>query len=213
MKQEIVNQKITELFKTKNTVTAQEAVYRGIPLVQAYSALNQFAKQGAVKMEVGENNKKSYTLIDEQKLLQSVEEKSVTKDSKNKSGKIEKEEIKPLKNPQQKGRDLSKYKFNGAEYNKGRLALAIITEYAKTKKPTLKQALTLFPVEIIPPYGTIAEIKEAKKMSKARPRFFLKDQELVRLKDCVIAVSNQWTSTRLDLFLGIVRKELKFSIK
>jgi hypothetical protein len=214
MKQEIVNQKIIELFKTKNNVTAQEAVYRGIPLVQAYSSLKQFVKTGAVKLEVGEDNKKSYTLVDEQKFVVPViEENPVTTGVKKRSARIDTEEIKPVKIDIKKGRDLTKYKFNGVEYNKGRLVHAILNEYVKTKKPTLKQALTLFPPEIVPPYGTIAEVKEARKLSKLRPRFFLKDEELIRLKDSVIAVSNQWTVDRVNRIITIAKKELKFSIK
>jgi len=127
--------------------------------------------------------------------------------------KKDKEEIKPLKIPEKTGRDLTKYKFNGEEYSKGRLAHAIISQYAKEKKPSLKQALALFPAEIIQPYGLIAEVKEARKLSKSRPRFFLKEEEVVKLRDCSICISNQFTTERIAKVIAIARKELKYTIR
>ena len=213
MKTEQVFEITIAKLKGQENITAQEMMYKHkIPAVQFYSCVNSLIKLSAVKLNEYEG-KKSWTLVDAGKLPVAEKVTPKKESGEKKQSAIVKEEIKPLKNSQQKGRDLSKYKFNGAEYNKGRLALAIIFEYAKTKKPTLKQALTIFPAEIVPPYGTIAEVKEARKMSKARPRFFLKDEELVRLKDCVIAVSNQWTVDRVNRIIAIAKKDLKFSIK
>lgn len=111
------------------------------------------------------------------------------------------------------GRNRKTYTFNGVpNLNKGRLALAIVTAYAKEKKPTLKQALELWPDAIVPPYGLIKPIADAKKMSEKYQRFFIKPEEEVKLKDTTVAVSNQMTPERIDKIIAIARK-LGYKIK
>lgn len=111
------------------------------------------------------------------------------------------------------GRNRTLYTFNGQEYNKGRLAHAVIAAYAKDKKPTLKKAVELFPDNIVPPYGLIKPIAEAKKMSEKYQRFFIKPEEEIKLKDSVVAVSNQMTPERIEKIMQIARKELGYKIK
>jgi hypothetical protein len=50
-------------------------------------------------------------------------------------------------------------------------------------------------------------------MSKERQRFFIKPEEEIKLRDAVIAVSNQFTTERIDKVIAIAKKELKYSIK
>lgn len=210
MKTEEAKAKIIETLKTKKTVTAQEINYNSkgkIPFVQIYSIFSGLIKNGSVKLNNSEG-KKSYTLIDESKLNDVPAKKESTK------SKEESEEGKSH-NPKPKGgRDLTKYSFNGKkDLNKGRLALEIISKAAKDKRLSLKGALELFPDEIIPPYGLIKPIAEAKKLSKERMRFFIKPEEEIKLRDCTIAVSNQFTPERIQKVIEIGRKQLGYTIK
>jgi len=111
------------------------------------------------------------------------------------------------------GRDVSKYKFNGKEYGKSRLALAIITNYVQKHKPTYNQLCEVFPVELVPPYGLVKPKAEALEVSKDRARFFLKDHEVLELPDGLICVSNQFTKGRIEKLITIAQEELGCKIK
>lgn len=100
-------------------------------------------------------------------------------------------------------RDTSKYSWNGVEYNKGRLALAIISDYVKKHNPTYKELCKVFPLKIIPPYGLVKPYVEAMEMSKDRARFFIKDHERIELKDGYACVSNQFTTDRIEKLIVI----------
>ena len=177
MKTEEAKEKIAEMLKEKTTLTPQEINYSSkgtLPFVQIYTILAGFVKTGAVQLNETDG-KKSYTLLDANKLTEVAAEK--TKKQLEKTEPIKEEEKSTKVKFNQGRRDLTKYKFNGSEYNKGRLALAIIAQYAKDKKPSLKMALEIFPDTLVPPYGVIKPIKEAKQMSKERQRFFIKPEE------------------------------------
>ena len=141
-----------------------------------------------------------------------TEQTKATPEKEEKEKKDEKTE-KVTKPKKKAGRDMTTYQFNGNTYNKGRLAHAVITQYAKEKKPSLKTALELFKDEIVPPYGLIKEIKEARKLSKPYQRFFIKPEEEIKLRDCSIGVSNQWTPDRIEALITIARKQLGYKIK
>ena len=204
MKTEDAKTKIMEMLTEKTTVTAQEinqATKGKLPFVQIYSIMAGMIKAGTIKLNETAG-KKSYSLAAGSKTEAVVNEPANTESKKATS----------VKN-NQGGRDLTKYTFNGREYNKGRLAHAIISQAAKDKRLSLKGAMELFPDEIIPPYGLIKPISEAKKMSKERQRFFIKPEDEVKLRDAVIAVSNQFTTERIEKVIAIARKELKYNIK
>ncbi|HXS37476.1 MAG TPA: hypothetical protein VN721_12300, partial [Flavipsychrobacter sp.] len=186
MKTEQAREVIIKALKERKTITAHEinAESKGsIIFVQIYSVMNALIKDGAVQMNEVEGKKK-FTLIDEEKLTEvplpttdsNAEQKTEPAEKEQKTEKV----VKPKKKA---GRDLTTYQFNGQTYNKGRLAHAVIAQYAKEKKPSLKTALELFKDEIVPPYGLIKEIKEARKLSKPYPRFFIKPEEEIKLRD------------------------------
>ena len=113
------------------------------------------------------------------------------------------------------GRDLTKYTFNGLEdLSKGRLALAVIRHIAVINpKIKLKELLESFPDILVAPYGVLKPKKEALEISKGRPRFFIKQEEMVKLADGEICVSNQWTSERINEFISISKKNYGLKIK
>ncbi|MGB3948454.1 MAG: hypothetical protein WBM13_10750 [Bacteroidia bacterium] len=216
MKTEEAKAKITEMLREKTTVSPQEISYETkgkIPFVQIYSILSIMVKSGEVKLKESDG-KKNYTLIDAKDIVPQFEKekKPVAAEISVPSEDNDEGKSTKVKN-NQGGRDLTKYKFNGKEYNKGRLAHAIVAQAAKDKRLSLKGALELFPDEIIPPYGLIKPISEAKKMSKERQRFFIKPEEEVKLRDAVIAVSNQFTKDRIESLISIAKVQLGYSIK
>jgi Fe2+ or Zn2+ uptake regulation protein len=225
MKTEQVREVIIQTLKETTTVTAHQinAASKGsITFLQIYTVMNALIKDGAVQMTESEG-KKHYTLVDAEKLKDNAEPAPITKteqpkEAPEKEEKEKKEEkadkTEKVTKPKKKaGRDMTTYQFNGNTYNKGRLAHAVIAQYAKEKKPSLKTALELFKDEIVPPYGLIKEIKEARKLSKPYQRFFIKPEEEIKLRDCSIGVSNQWTPDRIEALITIARKQLGYKIK
>lgn len=216
MKTEKAREIIIATLKEKTTVTAQEINYESkgsLAFVQIYLVLSGLIKNGSVQLNIsGDDGKKSYTLIDERKLNDIVIPIEKTKPEK--SNKVIEKEDDETEEPMKKsGRDLSTYKFNGADYNKGRLAHSIVAFYVLENKPSLKALIELFPATLIPPYGMIETIQKAKEISKERPRFFIKPEEEIKLRDCSIAVSNQWTAERIEKLIAIARKQLGYKIK
>lgn len=212
MKTEKARELIIESLKQQPIVTAQEINYASkgtLPFVQIYVVMASLIKNGSVRLNESDG-KKSYSLIDENKLNDVVV--PVAKTIPEKITKVE-DDVKEDKSTKIIGRDLSTYKFNGMTYNKGRLAHALVAFYAIEKRPTLKALLELCPDILVPPYGMIKTIKEAKEISRERPRFFIKPEEEIKLRDAVIAVSNQWTKERIEKLISIARKELSYKIK
>lgn len=102
--------------------------------------------------------------------------------------------------------------MGGETYNKGRLALAIVRQFA-TSKTSFAQVIKQFPTDLVKPYGFVVKIELARKLSNPRPRFFLKDTEVIKIKDATIAVSNQLDSARIKAIITIAKKELGYNIK
>ena len=121
--------------------------------------------------------------------------------------------IKPSVKKHESKRDVSKYTFNGQEYGKSRLALAVITDYVKKNKPTYPELCEIFPIKLIPPYGLLKSKAEALEVSKDRKRFFLNDHEVLDLSDGPVCVSNQFTKDRIEKFIQIAEEKLGCEIK
>lgn len=112
-----------------------------------------------------------------------------------------------------KGRDTTKYKFQGKAYGKGPLVLAVVTDYVTKRKTTLAKLKEVFPDEVLQPrYSTVQLVNMAKKLSVGRDRFFLKPEQQIKIGDAKVAVCNQWSSDNFAKFLKIARK-LGYSIK
>lgn len=110
------------------------------------------------------------------------------------------------------GRDVTKYKFNGVEYGKSRLAHAIISFYVEKNEPTYKELCNVFPVKLVLPYGLVKPLAEAIEVSKGRARFFIKEHEQIKLPDAVVCVSNQFTKERVDKMIKIAQDSLGYRI-
>lgn len=208
-------EKIIAIINEKVNVTAGEINYiLKIPLSQIYTVAKKLMEENVIIQEQKDNNK-FYCLPKGDHAIPSNPEKvdanlaidtpSVTDPEEKKMSKAKTTKV---------GRDLTKYTFNGvSDLSKGRLALAIFVQYVKDKRPSLKAAKELFPDELVPPYGFVQPVAEAKKLSKQYSRFFIKPEEEVKLKDGPVCVSNQMNTERIEQVITIAKKQLGYKIK
>jgi len=146
----------------------------------------------------------------------SIKTKSVTETKTEPVNSQEKPEVADSKKkPETKttsGRDNQKYKFENQEYGKGPLVRAVVAAFVKkSPKTTLSILKKVFPDGLLHRYGVFQELKEAKKLSGTRDRYFMKPEQVIKLKDATIAVCNQWTSDNIQPFL--VEAKRHFTIK
>ncbi len=105
------------------------------------------------------------------------------------------------------GRDTSKLSFQGKQFGKGQLVLAVIREHvAKNPTITLEELKEQFPDSLQPRYGTIKEVQQAKKLSVDRDRFFLKPEQVFSVGNKKVAVSNQWGINNITPFISAAKK-------
>jgi hypothetical protein len=110
------------------------------------------------------------------------------------------------------GRDISKLKFQGKEYGKGQLVLAVVKAYIeKNPKISLEKLKEVFADTDLQQsrYGMIQLVTTAKKLSQqsGRDRHFLKSEQILTIgrdKKRVV-VSNQWGSSNIGAFLNICK--------
>lgn len=169
-------------------------------------------EEGCVVSVAGKGKDMTYSLKPKQKKEEKVEAApAVTIESLQETASTEK--VEKVKTKSTGGRDNRKFKFNGQEYGKGPLVRAVIEAYAKKNpKTTIAQLKKVFPDELLHRYGIFQEVKDAKKMSGNRDRYFLKHEQLIPLKDATIAVCNQFTAENILPFLKVA-KEQGFTIK
>ena len=103
-------------------------------------------------------------------------------------------------------RNNDKFHFNDFPnaLGKGALEREIMKDYtSRHKKTTLKQLDEIWkPKDLLKRFGIYAEINEAKELSAARDRYFFQEEHQIRLADKkIIVVSNQQTSSTLQIFI------------
>lgn len=108
------------------------------------------------------------------------------------------------------GRDFTKYTFNGSTYGKNRLVLAVIKDYvSKNLDITFSSLEKIFPKTL---QGSETFTTEEIAKNKRDRRNFIKPEELITLKDSVIAVSTQWGRGNIERFVKHAIKKLKYTI-
>lgn len=102
-------------------------------------------------------------------------------------------------------KDRSKFKFNGIEYNKGRLVNEVIRFYVnKHPQITLSELETEFPKSIQgSSYGVFTTVSEAQQIreNKVHKRHYLKPDEIIELIDAQIATCHEWNPENLSRFI------------
>jgi hypothetical protein len=168
---------------------------KGIVLV---NALRKLGNEGGL-VEEGEGKEAIFSIQE-----QPAFEKTQVEPLKEEGGEGEGEEKEVVKN---KGRDNSKFKFNGQEYGKGPLVRAVIAQHvADNPKITYKQLKEVFPDELLKRFGIFQDEDNARLLSGARDRYFFKPEQLITLNDKTIAVCNQFTSENIRPFLQAAKK-------
>ncbi len=113
-------------------------------------------------------------------------------------------------------RDNSKYKFNDQDdLGKGPLVRAVVAKYVEDHPDaTYKQLKEIFPDTLMKRFGVFANEAEAKKLSGNKPRYFLKPEQMIKIKGQKepIAICNQWTAALIEPFIKVA-KELGYKIK
>ncbi len=112
-------------------------------------------------------------------------------------------------------RDNSKYKFNGVEYGKGPLVRAVVAAHIEAHNEiSFKDLKLAFPDTLMKRFGVFAIEAEAKKLSGNKPRYFLKPEQMIKIKGQKepIAICNQWTAALIEPFIKVA-KELGYKIK
>ena len=109
-----------------------------------------------------------------------------------------------------KGKDYTKYEFNGQTLAKNRLVQSIIKDYvARYPEITFNELEKVFPQSL---QGRETFTTEEIAKNKRDRRNFIKPEELIKLKDSVIAVSTQWGKGNVDRFVKYAKDKLKYNI-
>ena len=96
-------------------------------------------------------------------------------------------------------RDTTKFKFQGKQYGKGRLVLAVLKNYVEQNKDiTFEQLKEAFPNEWLGRSrnsSVFAKLSDAESIfaEKGKAKHFIKPTEVIQLSDEKIAVSRRWS--------------------
>lgn len=102
-------------------------------------------------------------------------------------------------------RDYSKFLFNGAEYNKGRLVNAVVKNYVENNPGiTYAELKTKFPDKIQGSFGVFDTKAKAEDIYQrwGHKRHYINPDEEIRLMDETIATCTQWHPENIKNFLN-----------
>ena len=119
------------------------------------------------------------------------------------------------KGPKAAGRNKDQYKLDGVLYGKGRIVQAVVRKYVSDHpKVTYKQLKEVFPDDLLNRFGIFQDEPTAASLSGARPRYFQKDGDGIKLGDRkVVFTSSQFTATNVMPLLDIAKKlNMKISV-
>lgn len=121
--------------------------------------------------------------------------------------------------PEKRERDFTKYMFNGEKQGKGRLVLAVVKKYvAENPDISFNDLKMVFPDCLqgdseLQFSGTHVVFSKIDKIETGEmKRFFTKEEELLQIKDCEIAVCREWNYQNIQNFIGSASK-LGYEIK
>ena len=107
-------------------------------------------------------------------------------------------------------RDYTKFKFKGQELTKGRLVLEVVRQYvADNPDVTFEQLEVVFPKQLQGSLGVFMTKDDAVDRAEktGHKRHFIKDSEIIRLKDSEIAICTQWGTNNIpraiEIFKGL----------
>lgn len=106
------------------------------------------------------------------------------------------------------GRDFSKYKFDGQEYRKGKLVLAIVKRFVSDNPGcSFKKLHETFPDDLVKNYGVFTDFKRARKANEGgKVRYQTQSDQKIVLKDGDVAVTNQIGKHNIDGIIAVAKK-------
>jgi len=192
------------------------------PISNAYFAQKQSKRKKAVISQIEKmmTNIEKNLIFEEDdfddagNLLPHVWDKAILDASNRIDGKKKKIPAKPARDPNEPHvRDRSGYKFNGNVYGKGPLVLAVVKCVVEADPDITSSKLKeIFPDELLKSYGIFKPTDVAEEASKKRKRYFLKEDQIISVRDCRIAVCNQFTAGNIGAFIDKAR-EIGYEIK
>lgn len=111
-------------------------------------------------------------------------------------------------------RDLTKYRFNGNVYGKGRLVLAVISDFVKQHPEiTFDELKAKFPSRLQGSLGVVEDLANLSDTSKRNKRYFARPDEVIRLlsEERTVVVCSQWGPNTRE-FIDYVSNELEYQI-
>ena len=110
-------------------------------------------------------------------------------------------------------KDYSQYLFNGVEYGKNRLVLAVIKEYVKNNNKTLEELQQIFDKNIQGSMEVIDELNNAKNIytSTGYKRHFI-DDSIILFNGQQVTVCSQWARGNISNFISKA-SELGYNIE
>ena len=116
------------------------------------------------------------------------------------------------KSARSQSRDFTKFIFNGKEYNKRKLVLAVIQKWVEENKPKSLSNLTEYFPQELGPRGLFSPIDPPMHPDQVK-RYFLDKDELIKFGDgSRRAISNQWGGKGHEKFVKTAR-DLGFEIE
>ena len=106
-------------------------------------------------------------------------------------------------------KDYTTYLFNGEHYKKGKLVLAVITDYVKKHTNiTFDELSKVFPKELQGSIGVFNNIDyvQNKYEDKKIKRHFMGDKQTLQLSDSEIVVCTEWGVANIGAFLEKAEK-------
>lgn len=102
-------------------------------------------------------------------------------------------------------RDLTKYRFNGQVYGKGRLIQAMLLDFVSVrKKISLEELQSIFPKELHGKYEIIEDVRLIKKNGLG-DRYY-KDNVFILLDGTKCLICNQWGSGNVHNIFVYIKK-------
>jgi hypothetical protein len=126
--------------------------------------------------------------------------------------------IPSIGHPQQDlSKDKTTYIFEAVAFSKSRLVNAVVRSYVrKNTGITYDELKRAFPDELQGSYGVFTLKENAIRILKVKgiPRHYLKENELIQLKDSVIATSTEWRKKNIGGFIArAMTLDIKIEIK
>ena len=106
-------------------------------------------------------------------------------------------------------KDYTRYLFNGSEYNKRKLVLAVIKDWVSKHSPNSLSELLLAVPQEIRSGGMFVPVSEARAIYERQgiDRHFLGEEEVIQFSDSTqYAISNQWGKGNIAKFITQARK-------